>query len=311
MHAFDAKELKRLFGIPQSHIRALIRAGHINPVKKAGRLSYSFQDLIVLRTAGSLRAAKIPTQKINRTLREIRASLPATLPLSGLAIVAVGDRIVVREGAALRESDSGQYALALEVSEKGGDLRVIDRREEWGGPSSGTTARAPTRPPPGSAARAPTRPPPGSAARAPTRPPPGDRSAAEHFERAMVLEDTDGKEAQAAYEAALASDPRHLEARLNLGRLLHLEGRLDDAETIYRGSDLKEALLAYNLGVLLEDLGRESDAVASYREALGLDPQLADAHYNLALLYERAGRPKDALRHLLAYRRLSGEHGGP
>jgi tetratricopeptide (TPR) repeat protein len=127
----------------------------------------------------------------------------------------------------------------------------------------------------------------------------------------MVLEDTDGKEAQAAYEAALASDPRHLEARLNLGRLLHLEGRLDDAETIYRGSDLKEALLAYNLGVLLEDLGRESDAVASYREALGLDPQLADAHYNLALLYERAGRPKDALRHLLAYRRLSGEHGGP
>lgn len=108
MHEFDTKELKRLFGIPASQVRALIRAGHIHPVKKAGRLSYSFQDLIVLRTAGSLRAAKIPAQKINRTLREIRASLPSTLPLSGLSIVAVGDRIVVREGQALRESDTGQ-----------------------------------------------------------------------------------------------------------------------------------------------------------------------------------------------------------
>ena len=118
MHEFDSKDLKRLFGIPASQIRSLIRAGHIHPVKKAGRLSYSFQDLIVLRTAGTLRAAKIPAQKINRTLRQIRQSLPAALPLSGLSILAVGDRIVVREGQALRESETGQYALALEVIDK-------------------------------------------------------------------------------------------------------------------------------------------------------------------------------------------------
>lgn len=294
MHAFDTKELKRLFGIPASHIRALIRAGHINPVKKAGRLSYSFQDLIVLRTAGSLRAAKIPAQKINRTLREIRASLPAALPLSGLSIVAVGDRILVREGRALRESDTGQYALALEVVETGGDLKVIDRREELAKPKSTRTrgADAPT----AGAARE----------RAAARQP---EAAAAHFQRALELEDTDAQQAQAAYLAALASDPRHLEARLNLGRLLHLEGRLDEAERVYRGVDSKEALLAYNLAVLLEDLGRADAALASYREALALDPQLADAHYNLALLYEKSGRPKDALRHLLAYRRLGGEQG--
>jgi tetratricopeptide (TPR) repeat protein len=336
MHAFDSKELKRLFGIPASHIRALIRAGHINPVKKAGHLTYSFQDLIVLRTAGSLRAAKIPAQKINRTLREIRASLPATLPLSGLAIIALGDRIVVREGGALRESDTGQYALALEVTEQGGDLRVIDRREEFAkatskaGASGGKGGREGGRERGARTSRAAPRTPDtaprtsstahtsgtartfGPARTSPALPPrePPTGSAEELFERATELEETDAAEAQAAYEAALASDPRHLEARLNLGRLLHLEGRLDEAEAIYRGSDGKEALLAYNLGVLLEDLGRESDAMASYREALGLDPALADAHYNLALLYERAGRPKDALRHLLAYRRLSGETGG-
>jgi len=305
MHAFDTNELKRLFGIPASQIRALIRAGHINPVKKAGRLSYSFQDLIVLRTAGSLRAAKIPAQRINRTLREIRASLPSTLPLSGLSIVAVGDRIHVREGRALRESESGQYALALEIVEAGGDLKVIDRREEFDRREALERRRAQA---PGKG-RTPPRSSSGSARRRAASVAPDPESALEHFQRALELEDTDAQEAQAAYEAALASDPRHLEARLNLGRLLHLEGRLEEAEHVYREGESREALLAYNLAVLLEDLGRESEAMASYREALALDPQLADAHYNLALLYERGGRPRDALKHLLAYRRLSDAAG--
>ena len=49
--------------------------------------------------------------------------------------------------------------------------------------------------------------------------------------------------------------------------------------------------------------------MSAYREALALDPQLADAHFNLARLHERAGNPKDALRHLLAYRRLMDQQG--
>ena len=131
MHEFDSKDLKRLFGIPPSQVRALIRAGHIHPLKKAGRLSYSFQDLIVLRTAGSLRAAKIPAQRINRTLREIRESLPGTLPLSGLSIVAVGDRIMVREGQALSASlkTTGIFPPLsidmIEVGESTGALPVM------------------------------------------------------------------------------------------------------------------------------------------------------------------------------------------
>ncbi len=100
-----------------------------------------------------------------------------------------------------------------------------------------------------------------------------------------------------------------MEARLNLGRLLHIEGRLREAEQVYRGQEAPEPLLFYNLAVLLEDLEREPEALATYREALALDPELADAHFNLARLHERAGQAKDALRHLLAYRRLTGEQG--
>ncbi len=271
MHEFDTKDLKRLFGIPASQVRALIRAGHIRPHKQSGRLRYSFQDLLVLRTAGALRNAKIPAQKINRTLRQIRASLPSSLPLSGLSIVALGDRIVVREGGALRESDTGQYALALEFVDKGGgEILVIEKRRAAAAPLA---------------------------------------SAEAEFEKALSLEDSDAAAAQAAYAACLSADPQHLEARLNLGRLLHLEGRLREAEQVYRGQDAAEPLLLYNLAVLLEDLEREPEALATYREALALDPHLADAHFNLARLHERAGRAKEALRHLLAYRRLTSEQG--
>jgi tetratricopeptide (TPR) repeat protein len=281
MQEFDSKDLERLFGIPASHVRSLIRAGHISPSKKAGKsgkLAYSFQDLIVLRTLGSLRAAKIPTKRINRTLREIRSSLPGELPLSGLSIVAVGDRIVVREGRSLRESETGQYTLALEVIDQDGALLMIDKHPIAEAKATPRAGVAPA------------------------------EDAAAHFERAMDLEESDEAAARAAYEACLALDERHVEARVNLGRLLHLHGRLREAEKIYRGIDAAEALLSFNLAVLLEDLEREAEAAVAYREALAQDPGLADAHFNLARLYEQAGNQKDALRHLLAYRRLTQEH---
>jgi tetratricopeptide (TPR) repeat protein len=293
MQEFDAKDLKRLFGIPASHVRSLIRAGHISPAKKAGKsgkLAYSFQDLIVLRTLGSLRAAKIPTKRINRTLREIKSSLPGTLPLSGLSIVAVGDRIVVREGSSLRESETGQYTLALEVIDQDGALLMIDKRPDAEAEAAPPALRAPASVPPTDAGSTPA------------------EDAAAHFERALDLEESDEAAARSSYEACLALDERHVEARVNLGRLLHLKGRLREAERVYRGIDTAEALLSFNLAVLLEDLGREAEAAAAYREALAQDPALPDAHFNLARLHEQAGRPKDALRHLLAYRRLTQEH---
>jgi tetratricopeptide (TPR) repeat protein len=293
MQEFDAKDLKRLFGIPASHVRSLIRAGHISPAKKAGKsgkLAYSFQDLIVLRTLGSLRAAKIPTKRINRTLREIRSSLPGKLPLSGLSIVAVGDRIVVREGNSLRESETGQYTLALEVIDQDGALLMIDKRPDAEAEAALDDLRAPASAPPADAGSDPA------------------EDAAAHFERALDLEESDEAAARSSYEACLALDERHVEARVNLGRLLHLKGRLREAERVYRGIDTAEALLSFNLAVLLEDLGREAEAAAAYREALAQDPGLPEAHFNLARLHEQAKRPKDALRHLLAYRRLTQEH---
>jgi tetratricopeptide (TPR) repeat protein len=275
MHAYDTKDLKRLFGLPAAAVRSLARAGHLSPVRRAGRLHYSFQDLIVLRTASALREANIPAQRINRTLQRLRAELPAGETLNKLSLTALGNRIAIREGKMLWESDTGQYVLALDIDEEQGGLHVINR------PVSAAEADA------------------ADAA----------NSADDFYAKAFALEETNPAAAQAAYESSLRADPKHLEARINLGRLLHLAGRFNEAEQVYRSADRPEPLLIFNLAVLLEDMNREPDAILAYREALALDPQLADAHFNLARLYERARDQKASLRHLLAYRRMMDRQG--
>lgn len=270
MHAYDTKDLERLFGLPASTVRSLTKAGHVSPVKRGGRLHYSFQDLLMLRTASALRSAKISAQRINRTLQTLRDTLPADTASNRRTLTALGNQIAIREGQMLWESDSGQYVLALEIGGEKGGLHVIAR------PSS--------TPHPGS-------------------------SADEHYARAFALEETDPEGARVAYQACLEADPQHSEAIINLGRLMHVAGRLEDAERMYRSAQTPEPLLLFNLAALLEDLDREADAIVAYREALARDPQLADAHFNLARLYERARNPKASLRHLLAYRRLMGRQG--
>lgn len=285
MHAYDAKDLERLFGLPASAVRALARSGNIHPVRRSGRLHYSFQDLLVLRTASALRAANISSQRINRTLQKLRSALPEGSALNRLSLTALGNRIAIREGQTLRESESGQYALALEIVEEKGRLHVIARQNviaEQIAAERGTAGQDDD----------------ASAA-----------SADELYTKALALEDIDPQGARAAYESCLAADPAHIDARVNLGRLLHLAGRLTEAERTYRSGDQTEPILVFNLAVLLEDLHREPDAIAAYREALALDPQFADAHFNLARLYERARDPKASLRHLLAYRRMIDRQG--
>lgn len=128
------------------------------------------------------------------------------------------------------------------------------------------------------------------------------------FERALALESEQPAKACDAYWRAIQSDARHLDAYVNLGRLLHERGKLQEAEAVYRealdhcGPD---ATLLYNLAVLQEDLRQPREAIASYRAAVHADPDLADAHFNLARLCEANGLKREALRHWSAFRKLS------
>jgi tetratricopeptide (TPR) repeat protein len=265
MPGYDDKEVKRLFGLSASTIRSLRRNRHIQPALVDSRLVYSFQDLVILRTVRALRAADISTRAINRALRDLR-SWSAGDSLSRYSLSNAGERIQVREGLSQWELPTRQFSLALETERAVAQIQTIVDGERR---MTDTIEQA-----------------------------------HQHFVRALSLEDSDVQEARAAYEACLAGDCAHLEARINLGRILHLAGDYEEAEKVYRGSDEPDAILIFNLAVLLEDLGQESAAIAAYKRAIAHEPGMADAHFNLSLLHERAGSPQAAFCHLLAYRRL-------
>jgi tetratricopeptide (TPR) repeat protein len=125
---FGVREVEKLLRLPRRTIHGLVRAGFVSPAR-GPRQAYlfSFQDLIVLRTAQALAAAKIPAKRITKSLKELRRHLPDSMPLSGLSIGAVGDRVVVKEGASRWQAESGQYLLAFEGDPAVGDLKVIEQ----------------------------------------------------------------------------------------------------------------------------------------------------------------------------------------
>lgn len=128
------------------------------------------------------------------------------------------------------------------------------------------------------------------------------------FAAAVQLEEQEPAKALDAYAEAVAADPHHADAHVNLGRLLHQAGRLREAEAHYVAALVSrptDATATFNLAVVLEDLGRVDDAIARYREALELDPACVDACFNLSRLYEQKGEKVAALRHLKDYRRLT------
>jgi len=268
MHEYGVRDVEKLLHLPRSTIRSLIEAGFVSPARgPRNAWRFSFQDLIVLRTAEALAAANVPRRRITRSVRELRRHLPESMPLSGLAISAVGDRIVVREGASRWQAESGQYLLAFEGDPANDSLEVIEHSAK---PAHAADAR-------------------------------------DWFEKGLALEGEDADAALAAYERAVDIDSEFLDAHVNRGRLLHEAGRLAQAERAYIGAVSAcgaEPLLLFNLGVLLEDMDRKPEAVEAYQAALEVDPALVDGHYNLALLYESLQKPKEAIRHMAQYRRL-------
>ncbi|HXY76903.1 MAG TPA: tetratricopeptide repeat protein [Steroidobacteraceae bacterium] len=269
MRSYSVRDVERVLQLAPSATRGLIRAGFVKPARGPRReYRFSFQDLIVLRTARGLMQAKIPKKRIRRALESLRRNLPESMPLSGLAISAVGDNVVVRDGDMRWQADSGQYLLGLDVTLQDGVLQVVEHKPP---------APEPSAPPP------------------------------DWFAQALTLEGSDPEGAIAAYRLAVTVDPHDAAAWTNWGRLLHERGKIREANDVYRRALAqvgRDPLLLFNQGVLFEDLGKDAAALTAYQTALEEDPDLADCHYNIARLYEALGKPQHAIRHLGRYRRL-------
>ncbi len=276
MKGYTSQDAAKLLGLSIAQVRAFARDGFLTPGRgPRGELQFSFQDLVILRTAKGLVAARIATRRIRGALKRLRAQLPRGRSLAELHIAAEGDRIVVSDGETTWSPESGQMQLDFAVAELATKAAPMARR----------------------AAKA-------------ARDAEDELSAEDWYELGLELEVATPAEARDAYRRALELDAHHADAHVNLGRLLHEQGLVEEAERHYRLA-LREApahaTAAYDLGIALEDLGRPADAIEAYRAALVTDPRLADAHYNIARLYEKVGKKAAALRHFSAYRRLSGE----
>jgi tetratricopeptide (TPR) repeat protein len=60
------------------------------------------------------------------------------------------------------------------------------------------------------------------------------------------------------------------------------------------------------LGVLLSDQRRYTEAIRELRQAIRVEPDLAQAHYRLARAYQRTGQKALAEKELETFERLSG-----
>lgn len=270
MKGYGAREVAEMLGLSVGQVRAWARAGFVRPERGArGELRFTFQDLVLLRSAAGLVAARIAPRRVKRALSALRAQLPDDQPLTGVRVRAEGNRILVGDGGATWQPESGQVLFDFGVGEIAQAVAELpERRADEEG---------------------------------------RELTADDWYEWGYNLEEAAPVESILAYRRALELDPAHADARVNLGRLLHESGHPNEAADEYRRALAEhpdDVTAAFNLGVALDDLGRRREAALAYQRAVDIDPGCKDAHWNLARLYEASGDRARALRHLAAYRML-------
>lgn len=306
MQVFSAKDVERVLGISKGALRALVRGGFVAPARGRHRqYVFSFRDLATLRAARALLRVRVPPNRITHSLARFRSE-------NGPSNVrACGTELVVRDDCGLWRNAEGQYLLQLEAS------LAAEALGESAAPALDILNRtAQSRP-----------------ANEPAAPLTPVIAAEALFDNALSLEDKDADAAIQGYRLCVEMDPSHGDARLNWGRLLHSSGLLAEAEAVYRGGlenkgqgkeghgnegkrnenqgndgsgDTEHTSLLFNLALVLEDTGRELEAIDCYKRALACDWEQADVHLNLARLYQQLDMARAAIRHWNEFRRISG-----
>lgn len=112
------------------------------------------------------------------------------------------------------------------------------------------------------------------------------RDALRHLERKETVA------AESLLSSALTKAPDDVQALQLLGVVRRSQGRLEEAEHLYRRSlalDPSQPQVHHNLGNLLNALGRIDECIAEEREAIRLRPSYADARFGLAAALAEKG----------------------
>ncbi len=264
--SYSVREVSAMLGLTPAQIRSYANKGFLTPERgERGELRFGFRDLIILRTAGELSAAHIPQRKVQRVLELLREQLPPGRTLTGVRIAADGERVVVSDGDAVWNPESGQALFDFAASELPTAAPVpvpLNYHEADQYYQLGCEYEAVDAP-----------------------------KAREAYERAIELdpehadarvnlgrllhEDRAPAAAEKQYRAALKSDPEHDVAWFNLGVALEDLGRLQEAAEAYRHAielDPSNGDAHYNLSGILERRGDKPGALRhlnAYRKLRG------------------------------------------
>jgi len=162
---------------------------------------------------------------------------------------------------------------------------------------------------------------PGGGAAAPTPPPPTSRvpddarvapafavTPEQRVKAGELLRDAGQLDAALAeFNQVLETSPQMVEAHVGLGTVQHKKEQYQDAKNTFTFATQLDAMsfdARYYLGLMQQVLGETGQAIASYRQALAIDPDDAKAHRDLATAYLQIGRPDLAIPHAEASVRL-------
>ena len=339
---YTSQEIATVLGVSRSRLRAYQRSGCVAPTPgDDGAPRFTFQDLVWLRKAEGLIARRVAPRRVNAALKKVAAAYgqPRAIRLN---LEAEGNEIIVVDGDRKWLADSGQVVLdffnspppALKASKthSGAFVDSSGRRAGQRGSASGSPicdgavgTSTDNEGAPKLASVIPLEHRKLRLAREKERQQKHQQerqqafgrealketagmSAQEIYEHACLKEDEDVDTAREWYLRCIEVDPKHADAHVNLGRLLHEGDRPDAAQIHYKlalAARPDDAIAAFNLGVALEDLDQNAESIEAYQIAIRLDPSNADAHYNLARLMEQDGNAEGAVRHLIIYRQLT------
>ncbi len=258
-----------MLGVTEKQLRSWGRQGFIS----MDAPSFSFHDLLALKTLLKLREQGISPRIISRALESLKKKLAGVeRPLSELKIISDDGKITVQIAGQRMDAMSGQLLLNFDETE----LRTL--------------AAFPVKT---------------------ADPAVKEREAEAHFQHGLQLEETGAPAEQAigAYKKAIAANPDAAGALVNLGTLHYRMRKFEEAEAHYQraiAADPKYALAHFNLGNLYDEMGDVDRARKHYETALAVNPSYSDAHFNLALLCERSGQALQAVGHWKAYLKLDG-----
>jgi Tfp pilus assembly protein PilF len=126
------------------------------------------------------------------------------------------------------------------------------------------------------------------------------------YARALIDQKTDKHAAAADFEKAIEIEPNFAPVRRDFGMLqFQAKNYGSAAEQLAKAIELgvHDAGIYNFLGISYSRTGRLQNAVASYQQALKLNPDLAEAHLNLAYAYQRLNDgPKAAQEYAAACR---------